>query len=165
MKKIFCLLLVFALLFTLFGCSKEQDKFIEPVSFYYRRAELTYAQENSVIATQLREGADFEDLPMLLQTYLKGPASDEFAQTFPEGTQLISILFNGPVAEVVISNHINNLSELERNIACSCICMTVLALTDAQSVRIRVEAGLTQQSFLFDMRNNDIILKDQAEMP
>lgn len=165
MKKLLCLLLAAVLMLTMFGCSTKQEKLRKPVPFYYRRAELSYAQSDSVIHAQLREGEDFDNLHTMLQIYLNGPTSDEYADTFPSGTQLISILFNGPVAELVLSSHLSNLNELDRNIACSCICMTVMALTEAESVRIRVEGGLTQQSYLFDMGNVDILLEDQAKTP
>lgn len=139
MKHFLCLLLALLCL-PLIGCQQQSDPISDPVTFYYRRAELTTGEADSVIAPCIAEGRGVSDVPVsLLNKYLKGPTDAALAATFPSGTQVLSYTVEGDHTIIVLNSAFDQLSGIDRTIACACITFTVMDHTGAASVTIRTE--------------------------
>ena len=134
MKKMLCTALVIVLLVSLLpGCGQ---KIKEPVTFYYL---ITNYQENMVspIAGEEREVAGYRDnLKYLLTFYLMGPISQELSSPLPRGTQLCSIGQDGANLTIEISDTASALNDSRFSLACACLSMTCMGLTNAENVTI-----------------------------
>ena len=148
--RILCLFLVFCFLFS--GCSFFGERIREPVTFYYLCS--TY-QENlcCVLAPEEREASGHVgDLPYLLALYLMGPTDDEHMSPLPSGSRITSS-FEGDTIVLTLSDT-SSLSDIDFSLACACLTMTCLEMTDAETVIIRNgdrEKSMTRSSLtLYD---------------
>lgn len=167
MKKFLSFLLAIALCLPLLACAKESVRIQEPVSFYYRRRELAYGEENSVILSENREAAGYSSAPdHLLKEYLAGPISEDLTQTFPYGTTLIHYTADSTKATITVSSHLANLSGMDLTIACACLTLTVMELLDVEIVEIRAKDALLNdaESIILD-RESLLFLDDSATKP
>ena len=137
MKKTFCLLLCFSLLFCLFGCSPNAPK--APAEFFYWQNDLPYDAQRSVIGSEIRETAEHPGYIKTLNLYLQGPASNSFLPTFPQGSKIITLSQAPGTISLVLSDAFASLTGIELSIACICLAKTVIALTDCTAVTIQAE--------------------------
>lgn len=131
MKRIFCLILPICLL--LCGCG---ERIKEPVTFYYLRS--AYQEDMSdVIASEEREaGGHREDLAYLLALYLMGPSEEGLESPLPKGTKIFTVSETDEGILLHISDTTETLTDLQYSLACACLSMTCLELTDAPQVTI-----------------------------
>ena len=134
MKKLICTALMIILLVSMLpGCGQKMK---EPVTFYY---QITNYQENMVspIAGEEREVTGYRDnLKYLLTFYLMGPISQELSSPLPRGTQLCSIGQDGGELIIEISDTASTLNDSGFSLACACLSMTCMGLTNAERVTI-----------------------------
>lgn len=137
MKRILCVLLNLVFLLAFAGCTLEESSIKEPVRFFYQRSEFAYHTEDSVIRAEIREAAGHaKDLPYLLSNYLLGPTEDGLILPFPSGTKLISVQQEENTVTVVLSDTLRSLSDSQFSLACACISLTCMELTNAQTVTV-----------------------------
>ena len=138
MKRIVSILLILALCLCFPACSRKTERIQEPVSFYYLRAELTYGGDDSVICPQQAESAGHEkDLVWLLNSYFQMTPAEGLINPFPSGTKLVSVTIEESTANVVVSDVFCLNHDMDLTIACACITMTVMELTDVETVTVR----------------------------
>lgn len=134
MKRLFCAAAAVSLLLSLLaGCGQKVK---EPVVFYYRKDAY---QENMdcPIAWEEREVAGHRDnLKYLLSFYLMGPISKGLVSPLPRGTLLYTITQEGAGLTIEISNTSSLLTDSEFSLACACLSMTCMELTNAENVTI-----------------------------
>ena len=129
MKRIICLTLVFMLLFV--GCSSK-----EKAKFYYCRSEFQYDTQDSVIVSEMRDvSGHIKDLSFLISLYLVGPLEKESISPFPAGVKLLRTQFVDGNLMIVLSA-INSITDSDYTLACACLAMTCLELTNANNVTI-----------------------------
>ena len=131
--RILCLILVFC--FLLSGCSFFGERIREPVTFYYLCKNY---QENlcCVLTPEEREASGHTgDLPYLLALYLMGPTDDEHMSPLPSETHITSS-FEGETIILTLSDTAS-LSDIDYSLACACLTMTCLDMSDAEKVIIR----------------------------
>ena len=158
MKKMLCIALAIILLVSLLpGCGQKMK---EPVTFYY---QITNYQENMVspIAGEEREVAGYRDnLKYLLTFYLMGPISQELSSPLPRGTQLCGISQEGTELTIEISDTASALNDSRFSLACACLSMTCMGLTNAE--RVTIVSG--SRSLTFDRTNlllSDTIISEE----
>lgn len=134
MKRILSFLLILALMFPLWGCSKGiQDEAV----FYYRRAEFRYGEENAVVVPEQRDiTGHVGDLSFLISLYLMGPLEEELESPFPKNTRLISVSPVVGAVRIELSNLNDSITDSRFSLACACLALTCLELTDTQEVTI-----------------------------
>lgn len=134
MKRLICLILsAAALLSLLSGCAQQMK---EPVTFYYLRDAYAENMELPIVGEQ-REVTGYRDnLKYLLSFYLMGPIGKKLVSPLPRGTLLYTIDQEGNVLTIEISNTSALLSDAEFSLACACLSLTCMGLTDAQEVTI-----------------------------
>lgn len=163
MKRAISVAILLCIILPLFGCVSTEDKPKEPVSFYYRRAKLTYSDAASVIAPEARESAGHtEDTAYLLAEYLKGPKSEEFLRTFPTQVSLADLKLGKATAEITLSDNFAVLSGMDLTIACACLTMTVMELTGSETVKISAENALLNNAPQITMDKNCLLLLDSS---
>lgn len=131
MKRFFLLLLPLILLLS--ACA---DRIREPVTFYYIRDgyEMDMA---SIIASEEREASGHrEDLSYLLALYFMGPADEDLRSPLPKSTSLFNVFHNNNSVTLDLSDTSTTMTDAEFTLACSCLTLTCLEITDAESVTI-----------------------------
>ena len=160
MKRFLLILLSVLLLLTMFGCTQE-EALEKPVNFYYRRSNIEYKQEGGVIAAEQRESLGHEtDVRYLLSEYLKGPTSGGLQQVFPEGMTIVSMYYEDKNIKMTFSFHLAELTGMDLTIACACITMTCMELTDVTVVRIRAENTTLDGAEFIEMSAASLLLVD-----
>ena len=130
MKRLVCILLILTLL--LCGCRKD-DK----VKFYYCPADSLSGAQDSLFTSEVRTVTGYtDDLYFLISLYLSGPLDQDLVSPFPEGTELELIAADLPDITVQLKDLPQNMTDSEYSIACACLSMTVMELTDAESVTV-----------------------------
>lgn len=127
---------VFCVCFLLSGCSFGVERIREPVTFHYLCSEY---QDSlcCVFVSEEREAAGHTgDLTYLLGLYLMGPASDEMDFPLPSGTKVLSSQKHNAQVLIELSDTEQNLSDIDYSLACACLTLTCLDMTDAESVTV-----------------------------
>ena len=135
MKRIVCLILALCLL--LCGCSSFGERIKEPVTFYYLCDK--YEEELCcVIVSEEREASGHRgDLTFLLHLYLMGPSGDEMVSPLPHGTRIVSAEKKDGRIRLELTDTARTLSDAEFSLACACLTLTCLDMTDATDVTIQ----------------------------
>jgi len=149
MKRIIPLFLLLSLLLSACG-----DRIREPVTFYYVRAN--YEQDMSaIIASEEREASGHRnDLSYLLALYFMGPADEDLQSPVPRSTSLFNIFREDSTITLDLSDTATTMTDAEFTLACSCLTLTCLEITDAESVVIN------SGSRSLTMNAETLILKD-----
>lgn len=132
-QRILCLILSISILLT--GCGFFGERIKEPVTFYYLCS--SYQEDLCcVIVSEEREASGhLGDLSYLLALYLMGPTNDEYVTPLPAGTRIASQMDAGHILlELTDTSH--TLSDIEFSLACACLTLTCLEITDAEDVTI-----------------------------
>ena len=166
MKRPVCLLLILALALSLTGCGKGKQS---STAFYYTRdyeadyekGTFYHGSSDSVIVCEYRDiSSRSSDLRHILSLYLRGPSSDTLVSPFPAGTYLISAEVQDSTVKIVLSSSLERLSGIDLTVACACMTMTCLELTQAASVNIRSEQPTSQGGVSVTMTADDLVLLD-----
>jgi len=132
-RKILCLILSLSILLS--GCGFFGERIKEPVTFYYLCGNY---QEDlcCVIVSEEREASGhLGDLSYLLALYLMGPTNDEYVSPLPAGTRITSQIDAGHILlELPDTSHA--LSDIEFSLACACLTLTCLEITNAEDVTV-----------------------------
>lgn len=152
MKRLFCAAAAVSLLLSLLtGCGQKVK---DPVVFYYCKDAY---QENMdcPIAQEEREVAgNQDDLKYLLSFYLMGPVSKGLVSPLPRGTLLYTITQEDTKLTIEISNTSALLTDSEFSLACACLSMTCMELTNAENVTI------TSGSRSLTLSRDNLLLND-----
>ena len=135
-KRVLCLIL--ALCLFLSGCSFPGNRIHSSANFYYLCD--SYQEDLCcVIVSEEREASGHEgDLSYLLALYLMGPTNDEHVTPLPAGTRISAQKDDSHIV-LKLSNPITTLSDIDFTLACACLTMTCLEITDAEDVTIHFE--------------------------
>lgn len=167
MKRTICLILSAVLLFGLCACSQDRDNFQQPVIFYYTHPEelISFNSEEGVVSSEMREGKNYtNDLQGLLDLYLCGPVSDELRSPFPAGVNVQTMVPEGNTLQITLSPEFAKLTGLDLTIACACLSMTVLELTEYEAVRIDAADALLDESNSITMTWDSLLRLDIANV-
>lgn len=151
MKRFLALAAVLCLILS--GCDGAGHGMVQPVTFYYVRAEYQYGGDGSAIGSELREAYGHrDDLPYLLALYLMGPSGEDMLA--PNGIQILSIQQTEDSVTLNLTD--TTLSDTEFSLACACLTLTCLDLTSAETVT--VSSGARSVT----MGAEDLILHDSS---
>lgn len=157
MKKYTAVLL--CLLLFLSGCSQTPED-ASAVNFYYLSAEISYSGDSSTIESEIRSDTQMEPTEQILRTYLAGPTSAHLRSPFPAGLRLVEYRQESETVYLCLSQELATLSNLDLTLACSCITLTCLDLTDAQQVCIEAEDSLLAGNKSIIMDRQSLLLTD-----
>ena len=161
MKRVFCILLL-VLLF-LAGCDSQEEVFVDPVNFYYPKADVTYFSAEGVISREIREAEGHrQDYEYLLGLYLRGPESRELNHVFPQNAALIRLEISNNIATVILNDATARLTGLDLTIACACLTATVCDMTGVQTVTIRTDTQLLDGNKSITMNRDQVLLLDNS---
>lgn len=135
MKRYFALFLALSLLLS--GCGFFTEHIKEPVTFYYLRSEFQYFSQDAVFASEEREASGHrDDLSYLMALYLMGPAEEELLSPIPRGTRIYKTEETASGITLYLSDTAATMDDMEYSLACTCLSLTCLDLTDAAFVTI-----------------------------
>lgn len=162
MKRVLCILLCVCLILPLLGCNQTVE-IEKPVTYYYRRTEVSYGTSDGVIGSEQRESIGHEnDMFYLLAQYVSGPHSAEFSQTFPDNLIVVSVHRSKKLVRIVFSYHFAELTGIDLTIACACITKTVMDLTGTDAVQISAAGELLDEQQTITMDRNSLLLLDES---
>lgn len=163
MKKQIALFLIFVLLLPISGC-KNETVYQKPVTFYYQATELSYDAACTVVESETREGASYGTTEEVLAALLAGPSNPGLKNPFPENTQVLSLVQERDTLYLTFSDELALLSGFQLVLACCCITLTCLDITDATQVCITVENGLLNGEKTITMNRDCLILIDSSQL-
>lgn len=163
MKKLLSLLLILCLLLT--GCMNQSNSYITELKFYYPLQTADYTMGAAYVQPESREGAGMDkSLTNMLNQYLKGPVDPiTYRMPFQYNTQVESISRNSKMLDITLSRGFATYTGLELTIACACLTMTCLELTDAEVIRIRAKDATLDGAEFIEMSKDSLLLMDIVE--
>ncbi len=134
MKRTIAMALVFSLL--LGGCGFFGERIKEPVTLYYLCDK--YQEELCcVIVSEEREASGHRgDLSYLLALYRMGPVSEEMVSPLGRGIGLTGTQEEGRII-LELTGLTDSMTDIDFTLACTCLTLTCLETTDAQSVTVQ----------------------------
>ncbi len=133
MKRIFSIILVCSLLLS--GCGFFGARIREPVLFFYLCEHYTKDLCCVIVPEEREASGHAADLPYLLALYQMGPVDEELRRPLPIGTRIKSERQENQIL-LELSDAAHSLSELDFSLACACLSLTCLDITDADTVTI-----------------------------
>lgn len=162
MKKLTALILLFMLLTGLIGCDRSPE-FEQPLNFYYQNIDLSYDETCTAVLPETREGAQLHSTQEILNLYFAGPVSDSLATPFPAGLRLVSCQLDGKNLYLTVSDELAALSGMELTMACCCITLTCLSITDAENVTIQAESAMLGNQETITMNKDALLMLDPGK--
>jgi len=137
MKQFLAFVILICFLFS--GCQLVGERIKEPVTFYYIQGDYQDALSDA-IASEIREASGhLDDLSYLMALYLMGPTEENHISPLPRGTR-IYVVQNSPSGIVLkLSDASKKMTDLQYSLACACLSLTCLELTDADTITITSE--------------------------
>ena len=137
MKRIISLLLALICILPMTGCSESTEPDQETVTFYYRRVTFDHHGDENVIASEERSfSGDRGDLSYLLRLYMMGPVNEELVVPFPANISILDIRSEEHTVQITLSGMDQTIGEADFTVAASCLAMTVLGLSEYETVLI-----------------------------
>ena len=165
MKKMLCVIISFALSYTLISCDSSKESIQEPVDFYYCQLEMDYGIESQAISKEVRDAKDRrQDYSHLLSLYFKGPESYSLYNPFPRNLSLLSFSLQDGTAAVHLSASFATLTGLDLSLACACLTMTVCEMTGAQQVTVSAADSLLDGNPQITLSPEDVLLLDDSSV-
>lgn len=166
MKRLIALCVLFGMLLS--GCSLFGERIKEPVTFYYIRREYAYSTGDGVLGSEEREASGhLDDLSYMLALYLIGPSDEELVSPLPKGTRILSAETSKHSVILRLSDTSKTLSDSDFSIACACLTLTCLELTDKTEVTIHSGERTVSMSednlILFDTRTETKPVEEETQ--
>lgn len=153
MKRTAVLLLLLSLL--LCACASKEERV-----FYYCPADYLTDTPQVIPQGESRTVAGYEhNIPFLVSLYLTGPLDSDLVSPFPAGTRLLSAKLEEGHLTIQLQEMPRSISDGEFSLACACLSMTCLELTEAESVTVSCgNRSITMDASL-------LILQDTPPLP
>lgn len=134
MKRFACVTILLSLFLS--GCQVLGDHMKEPVAFYYVRSD--YQQDlTEVIVSEEREASGhLNDLSYLMALYLMGPVDETLLSPIPRGTRIIPVENSPAGVTLKLSESAKTMTDAEFSLACACLALTCMEITDTDEVTI-----------------------------
>lgn len=136
MKRMIAMILVLACCLCLWGCGQD-GSIRDSASFYYQRGELLSDSESGAIAAEQRDITGHTgELSYLISLYLMGPLDDALRSPFPASCRLEEAALTDAELVIRLSGSADDLSPSQFSLACGCLALTCLELTQAETVTV-----------------------------
>ena len=166
MKKTFCIIFIISILLSFCACSNQNRTIVAPAQFFYCTSNISFNTQEDVIASEIRETADFSnDLTALANDYLSGPSSAHLRSPFPYGSAVLWINTSESELVFVMNQQFMQLSGIEQSLACSCLSKTFFLLTDAERITIRGREGISDSKDAVIMTRDNLLFQDRSVSP
>ncbi len=160
MRSFLCFILILSTV-VLSGCGQIPTGFYEePVYFFYPRTDIDLYSSEDTLAYETREGAEFETVSALLQTYFQGPESSDLYSPFPENSVVIDTKVAGSNICITLNDKFSNALGLQLTVATSCLALTLINSLSFAGVQIDILASDGSVARSFFLSEEDIVLTD-----
>lgn len=118
------------------GCSTLPAFSHNTTTFYYMRKN--YREDlSSPIGSEIRETPERKkEIGYALALYLMGPSTDGLVSPLPAGTQVLALERGSSDITITITDTTATLKESDFTLACACLSLTIMDLTDVQQVTV-----------------------------
>lgn len=163
MKKRLSLLLIVCMILS--GCMNQDSSYITELKFYYPLQSADYTMGAAYVQPESREGDGMDkSLTNMLNVYLAGPIDPiTYRMPFQYNTHVESISRGSKMLEITLSRGFATYTGLDLTIACACLTMTCLELTDAEVIRIRAKDATLDGAEFIEMSRDSLLLMDIVE--
>lgn len=166
MKRYKIPVLLLLLCLSLIACGRNNGNAHDPVDFYYRNEVIEYGSVQGLIAAEVRDRSGYEnDTAAFIDLYLRGPETEGLLSPFPAGTCVESVRQEDTIFNIILNNNFSNLSGHNLSVACACLSMTLMDLTQCDTVRIYVADGSLDGSEYVEMSADSVLLLDKYTIP
>lgn len=164
MKRLISLVLLLALVLSLYGCNSDASQKINvPVYFYYCSNPITYNSPDGVICAEIRDAAGYTDnLQELIEFYLKGPVSSEFTSPFPDGADVEQLSLGTTRIQISLNETFTELSGLDLTLACACLAKTIQEAAQVEYVQITFENSSTGKRSVITIGPSNLLFMDNS---
>lgn len=155
-------LAVMLCLLLLTGCTGSFSS--DEPHFYYLKNDISFSGSASVIASEFFSNIDTStDLLPIMEEYLKGPDSGFLHSPFPENIQIFLAEQRDRTVILEFNDALAELTGMDLTLACACVAMTCLELTDADNVSIRARGATLDGAAQITMDADSLLLWDNSE--
>ena len=165
-KRILILMLALLLLC---GCVRTEQPvaMVQPISFYYRTAQIDYSAEDGVIRAEVIDLGEnvYTDL-QIFRRYFEGPVSKELLSPISQDTELTDVSRSGSRLDIHLKQDTSSPAELDHTLTYACLAKTGLALEGVSKVRIYINYQDYSERYskrYIDYTANSILLYDNSE--
>ena len=162
MKQVFSFIMIIALLLFTAGC-KQESQTPQGAAFYYCVTTSDYNVGSCALTAEHRADTTDGSLQEVITKYLAGPLSPELESPFPQELKVVGAYQNGQTVYLTFSRELATMTGLDLTIACACMTLTVLSITNAEGVEIRTVAGLLDGQRAIIMDKNTLLLQDTVQ--
>lgn len=137
MRRFLCIIILICLLLS--GCHFARERIKDPVTFYYVSNDFQETLTD-VITSELREASGHtNDLSYLMALYLMGPVEEDNRSPIPRGTRIYVVQNDASGVVLKLSDTPIRMTDAQFSLACACLSLTCLELTDADTITISNE--------------------------
>ena len=161
MKRLMGFLLCLLLVLGCTGC-KDAPEGNPPLNFYYRTASLSFSAGSTSIKKEARDVPEQDSWAQVLNIYLAGPEDSSLRSPFPANLQTVKTTMENKTVYITVTRELAALTGLDLTLACSCLALTCLELTGAQTVVISAEGELLFGQKSITMTKDTLLISNTA---
>lgn len=159
MKKFTILLVILVLISALAACNTNQHSETQ-VQFYYRTQKIIHGDEYGLITPEKQTITEGKDITDILSQYFSGPKDETLKSPFPSGLEVKQISLDTDKAEIILSDHITELSGADIIVACACLQKTLSSLANINEIRVSAENEIINNQDVIIINTNNILILD-----
>ena len=161
MRRFIPLLLCLALLFSLCACSRQNTIRINPITFYYKNAELRF-NDGADVFYGLDVDLENPEIPIseIVDLYLEGPDEPFLESPFPPNAHLVDFTWEKDLLTLVLSNEFGSLKGLDRSFAMACLTLTLTQVNGVDAVLVQTVDGSFSYLNQMPLTAEDFVLND-----
>jgi spore germination protein GerM len=161
MKRLTAIILLLTLCAGLLGCQTQEDH--TSCTFYYFRSDPKFSGINGVIAPEQRQLPGGEnDLDVLLELYLQGPAHQNLENPLPDNCPVPNWELSDGTLFLSFSQELAQLTGMDLTLAASCLARTFLELTGAETLVLTADGKLLNGEAALVLSRDQLILRDDS---
>ena len=163
MKDRRCQLALLLCLLLLAGCASVQTQPVNPIRFYYSRAEVAYNQPGGTLAYETRDLVSRQvGIDEILTLYFAGPQDETLASPFPGGTACTALSAQDGVLTLTLNDAYAQLTGAARTTAAACLTLTLTQIRTVEEVCLETPDAVSAERRQARYRASDFILRDAS---
>ena len=163
MKSRKCFLALLLCLLLLAGCTIAQTQYVNPIRFYYNRAEVAYNQPGGTLAYETRDLMSRQvGIDEILALYFAGPQDETLVSPFPGGTACTALSMQDGVLTLTLNDAYAQLTGAARTTAAACLTLTLTQIRTVEEVCLETPDAVSAEQRQVHYRASDFILRDAS---
>lgn len=165
MKRMWSMLLCFALLLGLCGCTppaQETPAPVQPVNFYYQADSSDFS--GGAIGAEVRDlGPETLPVEEILELYFQGPVSETLHSPFPADLAVEYASLSGGVLTLALNDAYATLTGVQLTLANACLVHTMVQFEGMESVCLQTTGSVLSEQLSVPLKAEDFLLVDDSD--